>query len=177
MINKLFTFLLLAGFLAYSSCNNDDPVEEPPVLIDNYIQFKADGNFVDCDYKILLQDPVFNAYYVNGESIEMRRLVTDANTEGMTFQIDRFDMENTSLPVTLNYSADLSQPTVTAIYTNDQNISYGSSSDETKFSITINSYKDNLINCNFSGTLFTSGTNTQEITLTEGDINLELIEY
>ncbi len=177
MINKLLTFLSLASVLAYSSCDNDDPMEEPPILLENYIQFKADGNFIDCDYKILLQDPVFNAYYVKGESVEMRRLVTDANTEGMNFQIDRFDMENTALPVTITYSTDLSQPTVTAIYTNDQNVSYGSSSDDTKFSITINSYEENLITCNFSGQLFTSGANTQEITLTQGVVNLELIEY
>ena len=176
-MNKLLTIIILFSYVTFSSCKKEEPEEEPEVKIENYIQFKANGEFVDAQYKIILQDALFNAYYLEDNYIEMRRLIENANTQGMAFQISRFDMENTKLPVTISYTTDLSLPTVTAIYTDVQNVSYGSSSDPSKFSITINSYDEKVINCTFSGKLFTSGVNTQEVSLTEGNVNLDLIEY
>lgn len=176
-MNKLFAIIILISLVTFSSCKKEESVEQPEDKIENYIQFKANEEVVDAQYKIILQDELFNAYYPNENYLEMRRLVENGNSQGIAFQISRFRMENSKLPITISYSTDLLLPTVTAIYTTDQNVSYGSSSDPSKFSVTINSYDEKVINCNFSGKLFTQGANPQEISLTEGNVNLELIEY
>jgi hypothetical protein len=45
------------------------------------------------------------------------------------------------------------------------------------FSVTINGYSENIINCSFSGTLYSGVTSNPEVVITEGDLNLELVEY
>ena len=177
MIHKLFTFLLLVGCLFSSSCKKETTTP-PPATIDNHITFMADQVEVIAKFKVILQDPIFNAYYKQGKSIDMQRLVENGNPQRLVFNIQRIDLESTTFPITINYSDDFTKPTVSATYVNAQDLPFGSNTaNPDDFSLTINSYTNNIINCSFSGSLF-SGVSTQpEVVLTDGKVNLELVEY
>ena len=178
MIKQLLSFAFVISLLAFASCEKESTTDEAPAQIDNYINFNVDQVFVECDFKVILQDHVFNAYYKQGEAIELQRLVENGSPQRMIFKMDRIDLENTSLPITINYSSKFDEPTISATYVDADNVPFGTNINNGQdFSLTINSYDDQVINCSFSGSLFSGITSNPKVDFTEGDVNLELEEY
>lgn len=177
-MTKHFVFILgLITLLGYSSCEKA-PEPEPPTTVDNHITFSVNNQEVIAKYKVLLQDEVFNAYYKKSETIEMQRLVANGNPERIIFSIQRFDLLNTSFPVTIKYSTLQDEPTLSATYVSSDNMPFGTNiNNPDDFSITVNSYTNNVLNCNFTGKLFSGNTTKPSVDITNGEVNLEIVEF
>jgi hypothetical protein len=177
MIKKIFTLALIISTLGYSSCKKETTTE-PPVQIDNHINFKANGTQVNASFKVILQDPVFNAYYKQSNAVDMQRLVENGNPQRLVFAIDRIDLDNTVFPITINYSTKFDEPTVSVTYVDENNLPFGTNINNGQdFTLVINGYSENVINCSFNGTLFSGITTNPTTEITEGDLNLELVVY
>ncbi|MGB0806594.1 MAG: hypothetical protein ACPGRC_07880 [Salibacteraceae bacterium] len=177
MLKKAFSLILIISALGYSSCKKEEEVQ-PPSEVNNHITFNADGDLLELKFSVLLQDPVFNAYYVDAESIDMQRLKENGNPQRLVFALDRIDLENTNLPITIHYSTNFNEPTVSVTYVDDSNTPFGTNTNNGQdFMVTINEYSNNVINCSFNGTLYSGNQTNPSVEITNGEVNLELMEY
>ncbi|MFT4753100.1 MAG: hypothetical protein ACI85Q_000636 [Salibacteraceae bacterium] len=178
MLKNVIPFIFMLSLLSLSSCKKDSTSTDPPVTVDNYINFTVDQVQVNATFKVLLQDHVFNAYYTQANSIEMQRLVENGNPQRLIFKIDRIELATVTYPLTIQYSTDYSLPTVSVTYVGENNMPFGTNTNNGQdFTLTINSYDNNVINGIFSGTLYSGVPATPTIVVADGELNLELVEY
>ncbi len=177
MLKRLSLFIAVIGLLGYSSCTKEQ-TGVPPVQIDNYIKFKANQTQVDAEFKVILNDEVFNGYFKASRGLEMMRLVTNGSPQGIYFKILKIDLENAVYPLTIKYSLLPDVPSLRVTYTTDANMLFGSNTNNPDdFSLTILSYESKVINCTFSGTLYSGISSDPMVEITEGTVNLEIVEF
>ncbi len=178
MIKYVWIALLALTTWVITSCKKEESTIIPPVEVDNHINFKANDTLVTANYKVLLQDPIFNAYYKQGQALELQRLVENGNPQRIMFRVDRIDLENIDFPITINYSIDHNHPTLSTTYVNTLDIPFGTNiNNAQEFSFTINSYTDRVLNGHFEGTLYSGNPADPKVTISEGVLNLQLNEY
>lgn len=178
MWKNLSLFILISSFLAFQSCkktNTDTNTENP---VDNHITFKVNQIPVEAKFKVILQDQIFNAYFKKNLAIDMQRLVKNGNPQRLIFKVDRIDLENITFPYKINFSLLQSESSVSVTYVDADNVPYGSNtSNPDDFTLIVNSYSNNVLNCSFTGNLYAADPTQQPAIITNGTLNLELVEY
>lgn len=163
--------------LVSASCKKD-AVPEPTVKIDNYITFKVDNTQVEARFKVILQDEVFNGYDHSAKYLEMQRLVANGNPQRLMIKIENIDLRTAVFPLVVKYNALGNAPSLAITYVDGNDIPFGSNTvNPDDFSLTINSYEKNVINCIFSGLLFSGLPTNPQVEITDGTLNLELLSY
>ena len=176
MVKNFALLILVIGLFNFSSCTEKNTTPAPAV-VDNHINFTLDGTKTKAKFKVLLQDEVFNAYYTAAKSIDMQRLVVNGSPEGLIFKIDRISLDKATLPITIKYSVNQDKPSLKVTYVSPDNMPFGTNiSNPDDFSLTINSYSSKVINCTFSGVLYSGNSNRPKVDITDGALNLELLE-
>jgi hypothetical protein len=178
MWKNLSLIILVSSFVTFQSCKKTgtDPTPETPV--DNHITFKVNQTSVEAKFKVILQDQIFNAYFKKDQTIEMQRLVENGNPQRLIFKVERIDLENITYPYTVNYSIKPSESSVSVTYVNANNVPFGSNtSNPDDFTLIVNSFQNNILNCSFNGTLYAADPTQQPAAITSGTLNLKLVEY
>ena len=177
MFKQLSLFIAIIGLLGYASCKKEE-APEPPVSVDNYIKFKANQTQVDAEFKVILNDEVFNGYFQTAKALEMMRLVANGSPQGIYFKIHRIDLKNAVYPLTIKYSLVQAEPSLQVTYTTDDNVLFGSNTNNPDdFSLTILSYDNEVINCTFTGILYSGISTNPTVDITDGTLNLEIVEF
>lgn len=176
MRKQLFFFSIFSLILGFSACKSEAP--EPTPLVNNHITAKVDQVTVNADFKVILLDYVFNAYYPVAKYVEFQRIVDNGNPQGFHFKIERIDLETITLPFTVNYSTVQTESTVSVTYWDENETPYGTNvNDPSEFELVILSFNDEVINCTFSGILYGADPTVPPITVEDGVVNLLLVEY
>lgn len=177
MIKNLTILLGLTIFLGFGACKQTEPLENPADDVDNHITATVNTELVEARFKVLLQDPVFNTYFVSAKTVATQRLVADGNPQGFVITFSKLDLKNEVFPLIVKYSDNPNTPSVMATYYNENNEPHGTNiSNPDDFIVTINSYTKQVINASFSGKLFSGHTPVQIANIADGTINLYLIE-
>ena len=175
-MTKSLTFLSVIFLFTLGSCK-EEALPETTDKIDNHITFNIGTEVIEATYKVILQDELFNGYRVNNKTISLQRLVTNGSPERIIFAIERMDLINANLPITLKYSSNSSTPSVSVTYVNKDNMPFGTNlNNPDDFVLVINHYSDKVLNCTFNGALFSGNTSNPSVLLTNGQVNLELVE-
>ena len=176
MRKQIFLFSIFSLILGFSACKSEEP--EPAPVVNNHITAKVDQVTVKADFKVILLDYVFNAYYPVAKYAEFQRMVANGNPQGFHFKVDRIDLETITLPYTVRYSTDQTEPTVAVTYWDENETPYGTNVNApAEFELVILSFNDEVINCTFSGLLYGADPTSSPITIEEGIVNLLLVEY
>lgn len=176
MGKKIFLYGFLSFFMGFSACKTNEPTPEP--VVNNHITAKVDQVTVKADFKVILLDYVYNAYYPTAKYVEFQRLVDNGNPQGFHFKIENIDLENITFPYSVRYSALQTESSVMATYFNENDEPYGvNTNDPSEFELVILSFTDEVINCTFSGTLYSANPSAAPVNITDGVVNLLLVEY
>ena len=177
MFKQLSLFISIISLFGFASCKKEE-APEPPVPVDNYIKFKANQTQVDAEFKVILNDEVFNGYFQTSKALEMMRLVANGSPQGIYFKIHRIDLKNAVYPLTIKYSLVQAEPSLQVTYTTDENVLFGSNTNNPDdFSLTILSYDNEVLNCTFTGTLYSGISTNPTVDITDGTLNLEIVEF
>jgi hypothetical protein len=177
MWKQLLLLFAIISLLGYSSCKKED-TPAPAIQVDNYIKFKANQTQVDAEFKVILNDEVFNGYFQNANALEMMRLVANGSPQGIYFKIHRIDLKNAVYPLSIKYSLVQSEPSLQVTYTTDENVLFGSNTNNPDdFTLTILSYDNQVINGTFTGTLYSGISSNPTVDIADGTFNLEIVEF
>lgn len=175
-MSKSLTLIITILLFSFGSCKKETATEVPN-QVDNYITFSIGTTIIEAKYKVLLQDDLFNGYNVLSKSISLQRLVTNGSPQRIIFAIDRLDLNTKTLPITIKYNTNTAEPTVSVTYVNADNMPFGTNiNNPDDFTLTINSYTDQVLNCSFTGKLYSGISSNPNVDLTNGSLNLELVE-
>jgi len=169
MWKNAFIFILISSFFTIQSCKKSSgDGGTAPTPVNNHISFKVNQTPIEAKFKVILQD----------QTIEMQRLVANGNPQRLIFKVERIDLENIDFPHTVKYSILPSESSVSVTYVDENNVPYGSNtSNPDDFVLTVNGYSNKVLNCSFEGSLYAADPTQTPAVISEGTLNLELVEY
>jgi hypothetical protein len=170
--------IIIALLLVFSACDKkDDKGDDQQNLADEaYMTANVNGQEVRADYKVILQDIVFNAYFPSDGLVEFQRLVANENPQGFYAVLKRTILETLNYPHTFHPSKNNTQR-LSFTYFDTENTSYTHNLvDTNEFSLTIDSYNSkNVITGSFSGMLYSK--NKDSVNITNGKFVIDLKKY
>ena len=168
-MKNAFIFILISSFFTIQSCKKSSgDGGTAPTPVNNHISFKVNQTPIEAKFKVILQD----------QTIEMQRLVANGNPQRLIFKVERIDLENIDFPHTVKYSILPSESSVSVTYVDENNVPYGSNtSNPDDFVLTVNGYSNKVLNCSFEGSLYAADPTQTPAVISEGTLNLELVEY
>ena len=170
--------IMIAALLGFAACDKDDEnSEDQQNLADEaYMTADVNGQEVMADYKVVLQDIVFNAYFPSDSLVEFQRLVGNENPQGFYAVLHKTILETLDYPHTFRPSnKDIQRLNFT--YYDTANTSYTHNlADTTEFSLTIDNHNSkNVITGTFSGTLYNQDKDS--VNITNGKFEIDLKKY
>lgn len=174
-MKQVFLFALLA--FATIACNRDDDDEDQqPLVDDSFVRAIVNDSLVLADFKVILQDPVANAYFPSQQFLQVQRFVENGNPQGFNIVVERINLDQLTLPAIISHSDDLSEPTLIFNYYDDRDSVYLQNiADPSSFTLTLNSFvQDNLIGT-FEGELFTRSQDS--VRISQGQFEVALRRY
>lgn len=179
MWKNAFLFILISSLFMIQACKKSSGDNgTPPTLVNNHISFKVNQTPVEAKFKVILQDQIFNAYFVKDQTIEMQRLVENGNPQRLIFKVERIDLKNIDFPHVVKYSLLQTESSVSVTYVDEKNVPYGSNtSNPDDFVLTVNGYDNKVLNCSFEGSLYAADPTQTPAVISGGTLNLEMVEY
>jgi hypothetical protein len=170
--------IIIAALLVFAACNKDDDNGEDQQNLADEAYMTADVNRqeVMADYKVVLQDIVFNAYFPSDSLVEFQRLVGNENPQGFYAVLNKTILETLDYPHTFRPSnKDIQRLNFT--YHDTANTSYTHNlADTTEFSLTINNHNSkHVITGTFSGKLYSQDKDS--VNITNGKFEIDLKKY
>ena len=177
MVKQIALFFGLLFIIGFGACKKTEVIEDPAANVDNHITATVNSELVEARFKVLLQDPVFNTYFVSAQTVATQRLVADGNPQGFVITFSKLELKNATFPLVVKYSTDPNKPSLMATYYDETDKPYGTNIiNPNDFVVTISSYSEQVLNASFSGRLYSSQTPVEIATISNGTINLYLIE-
>ncbi|KAB1064922.1 hypothetical protein [Salibacter halophilus] len=171
---KYFT-LMIAALLMFAACDKDEE-DQQPLADEAYMKADVNGREVNADYKVILQDIIFNSYAPEDSLVQFQRFVANQNPEGFFATLHKTNLDALNYPHTF-YPSSKDVQRVDFIYYDTKNAVYTHNIlDSTEFSLTINSHnsKDVIIGT-FSGMLYNQ--NRDSVNITNGKFEIDLKKY
>lgn len=176
-------FLLLITILIFSitSCQQEDPDPVPvPDAFDYYIAAKVDNIQVSA-FSNPGNSPFGSSFDPDQRMVQFQRYVSENTTQGWNFFINNLDLDNITYPKTIKYTNFSTDPLPEVIYNNGMEGAKGNfvvnNLDSNLFSITINSYTNDVIEGTFSGKLRWGSGYDSTLTFTDGEFKVPLFRY
>lgn len=175
-MNFKYSIILLFS-IALFACSREEEVENPNKSnVDSYINALVDGDSVNADYFVILQDPAFNAYYPNSSYFQIQRLVENGSAEGFNLIAERINLNTIDYPFTLRFSDNTEASTLLFNYYTPEDTAYSMNiADTTSFTVILTGYQNNVLTGTFEGDLYKQDQSS--ISVEEGIFQIEMEVY
>lgn len=175
-MNKTTHALLLFFTISFIFCacskkesiSNDEEFE-------GFVSATINKEIIRAEYKPILGDPLYNAYYQAEKNILFSRRINSQQTHGFRIEIKDVSLEQSIFPLLLNHSTK-GNPRVNFAYIDENDSIWQMNiAAPMQFQLTLEKYQNNRISGTFGGTLYLSSIDS--LPISEGKFEVELSLY
>jgi hypothetical protein len=145
---------------------------------DYFIKSNVNGVLVNATYTLPNSDLVSNAYDSEYHMFQIERGISASSSQGWNIIIRELDLDAITYPTTLTYS---DHPDMDILYNNGTSGAQGNflldDYETNPFSITLDSWSDDILEGTFEGKLRWGGGSDSTTTINDGEFRIKMIRY
>lgn len=171
---KKINLLIFGAMMFVLSCSKKEE-SSPKKEFEGYISASIMGKNIKAEYKPVLGDPLYNAYYKAEKNILFARRLDSKKTHGFRIEINDVDLDQVNFPIVLQHNT-AGNPRVNLAYTDENDSLWQMNiAAPMMFQLTLDKYQNNRISGTFGGTLYLSEKDSLKID--NGKFEIELNIY
>lgn len=168
---SLFLLLMLNLF---SFCSKKESISEVKEF-EGYVIAHINGDKIRADYKPILGDPVYNAYYKSEKNILFSRRLNSKQKHGYRIEIKDVNLDQVNFPLKLQHNTS-GNPSVNFAYIDENDSLWQMNiAAPMMFELNLEKYQNNRIYGTFEGILYQSMQDS--LVVKEGKFEIELKIY